>query len=109
MLIYSYTTLVTYICARYVSALLIAVDIPLCSTRLCRPERLRFKFLIPVGIQLYRAGDIYLRQICFLLLFAFDIPLWSARLCRPKRHRFKLSIAADIQLRQICFRFADCG
>ena len=58
----------TYICAIYISALLIAVDIPLCSTRPCRPERRRFKFLIPVDVQLYRAGDIHLRQICFLRL-----------------------------------------
>ena len=68
-------------CARYVSALLIAVDILLWLTRLCHPERLRFKFFIAVDVQLYRAGDIHLRQICLFPLIAVDIPLWSTRLC----------------------------
>ena len=79
------------------------------SARLCPPERLRIKFLIPVDIQLYCDGDIDLRHISFLLLIAFDIPPWSTWLCREKRHRYQLSIAADIQLRQILFCFADCG
>ena len=51
-------------CARDAFALLIAVDTPTRSTRLCCPEALSlYKFLfIAVDIQLYRAGDIQLRQ-----------------------------------------------
>ena len=63
---------------------------------MCRPERLRFKFLIVVDIQLYRAGDIHLRQIRFLLLIAVDLSPWSTRLRRPERFRFKILMAVDI-------------
>ena len=101
--------LVTYTCVRYVSAMLIAVDIPLCLKRPCRSERLRFKFLIAIDMQLHRASDTHPRQIRFLPLIAVDIPLWSTRLCRSERHRFKLFIAVDIQRHQICFRCAYLG
>ena len=37
---YSYAALMIYSCAGYALALLIAVDIPHWSTRLCRPEAL---------------------------------------------------------------------
>ena len=77
-------------CASYVSVFLIVVDPPVWLTRLCRPKRLRFKFLMAVDIQLYRAGDIRLRQIRFFLLIAVDIPLWSTRLCRPERLQLKV-------------------
>ena len=46
---------------------------------MCPPERLRFKFLIPVDTQLYRGGDIQLRQKRFLLLIAVDIQVRSSR------------------------------
>ena len=42
----------------------LAVDIPPWSTRLHRPEVLSLKVLIAVHMQLYRASDIQLRQIC---------------------------------------------
>ena len=72
---YNYTMRMADICARYVSASLTVVDIPLCSTRLCRPEQFRFMLLIPVDVLLYRAGDIHPRHIRFLPLIAVDIPL----------------------------------
>ena len=54
-------------CARDVFALLIAVDTPARSTRRCRPDALSLYLfvIIAVDIQLYRAGDIQLRQRCF--------------------------------------------
>ena len=52
MFIYSYTALVIYSCAGYALALLIAVDVPYRSTRLCRPDVLSLTFLIAVEIHL---------------------------------------------------------
>ena len=95
----SYTAPAKYSCARYAFVLLTVVDIALRSTRLHFLVVLSLQVLIPVDVQLYRAGDIHLRQIFFLQLIVEDIQLWSTRPCRPKRHRFKLSMALDIQLR----------
>ena len=107
----SYTTLVIYSYARYALALLIAVDTPLWSTRLGRPDGIRFSFLIAVDsggarhyFALLIAVDIQLRQIrfcvadcgcftalainscamhAFVLLIAMNILLWQSRRCRP--------------------------
>ena len=57
----------TYSCAGYALALLIAVDIPPRSTRLCRPDVLSLSFLIAVDIQL---------RYVFALLTKVDIPRW---------------------------------
>ena len=47
-----YTVLLIYSCAGYTFALLIAVDIPRCSARPCRPAVLLLSIVIVVDIRL---------------------------------------------------------
>ena len=53
-----YTVVLTYSCAGYAFALLIALDIPRWSARPCRPAVFLLSFIVI-------AVDIRLRQICF--------------------------------------------
>ena len=103
---YSSTTPVTYVCARYIFALLIAVDIPLWLTRLCRPAAFSlccsglicgraYCLFILSGLNVKLRARLYLRELFLLIAvdihgsqmsFRFagggDLPLWSTQLCR---------------------------